>query len=71
MDAGIETPFRVTDDGILMMGQRLYVPNNKMVKQKVLQETHESKFAKTTLLVAQHKKRDRWICVEVRHVSTS
>jgi hypothetical protein len=58
MDAGIETPFRVTDDGLLMMRQRLYVPNNKMVKQKVLQEAYESKFAKTTLLVAQHEKRD-------------
>ena len=26
------------------MGQCLYVPNNEMVKRKVLQETHESKF---------------------------
>jgi len=71
MDAGIETLFRVTNDGILMMGQRLYVPNNKMVKQKVLQEAYESKFAKTTLLVAQHEKRDWWLCVQVRHLLTS
>jgi hypothetical protein len=42
-----------------------------MVKLKVLQEAYESKFAKTTLLVAQHEKRDWWLCVQVRHLLTS
>jgi hypothetical protein len=27
------------------MGQRLYMPNDKTVKQMVLQEAHESKFS--------------------------
>jgi hypothetical protein len=44
MDVGIETPFRVVDDGALMMGQRVYIPNNKMVKRMILQEANEFKF---------------------------
>jgi hypothetical protein len=44
MEAGIETPFQVADDGTLMMGQRLYVPDDEMVKQMVLREAHKSKF---------------------------
>ena len=37
--------FRVTNDGSLMMGQRLYVPNDETIKRMVLQEAHESKFS--------------------------
>jgi hypothetical protein len=37
--------FRVADDGSLMMGQRLYVPNDETVKWMVLQEAHESKLS--------------------------
>jgi len=44
MDVMIKTSFRVADDGTLIMGQCVYVPNNEMVKRKVLQETHDSKF---------------------------
>jgi hypothetical protein len=44
MDVRIKTSFRVADDGTLIMGQCVYVPNNEMVKRKVLQETHDSKF---------------------------
>ena len=40
----IKTPFRIADDGVLMMGQRVYVHDNGNVKQKILQEAHESKF---------------------------
>ena len=45
MEVGVETKFQVADDGSLMMGQRLYVPNDETVKQMVLQEAHESKFS--------------------------
>lgn len=44
IEGGIKTLFRVVDDGALMMGQCLYVPNEGMVKRMVLRETHESKF---------------------------
>lgn len=44
MDIEIETAFKVADDGTLIMGQHVYVPNNEMVKWKVLQTAHESKF---------------------------
>jgi len=45
VEVGVETQFRVADDGSLMMGQWLYVPNNKMVKRMVLREVHKSKFS--------------------------
>lgn len=45
MKAGEEMKFRVANDGSLMMGQRLYVPDDEIVKQIVLQEAHKSKFS--------------------------
>jgi hypothetical protein len=45
VEVGVETQFRVANDGSLMMGQWLYVPNNKMVKRMVLREVHKSKFS--------------------------
>jgi len=45
VEAGAEMKFRVADDGSLMMGQRLYVPNDETIKRMVLQEAHESKFS--------------------------
>ena len=43
--AGVEMKFRVAHDGSLMMGQRLYVPDDIIVKRMILQEAHESKFS--------------------------
>jgi hypothetical protein len=45
VEAGVEMKFQVVDDGSLMMGQRLYVPNDETVKRMVLQEAHKSKFS--------------------------
>jgi hypothetical protein len=45
VEAGVETKFQVADEGSLMMGQWLYVPNDETVKRIVLQEAHESKFS--------------------------
>ena len=42
---GKKTQFRVADDGSLMMGQWLYVPDDETVKHMVLWEAHESKFS--------------------------
>jgi len=39
-----ETLFRMGDDGIVMLGRCMYVPDNKALKQKLLREAHESKF---------------------------
>jgi len=44
LESGGETLFRMGDDGIMMLGRRMYVPDNKALKQKLLQEAHESKF---------------------------
>ena len=45
VEAGVEKRFRIANDGTLMMGQRLYVPNDAAIKRMVLQEAHESKFS--------------------------
>ena len=42
MEVGVEMKFQVADDGSLMMGQRLYIPNDETIKWLVLREAHES-----------------------------
>ena len=44
LELGGETLFRIGDDGIVMLGRRIYVLDNKAFKQKLLQVAHESKF---------------------------
>jgi len=44
LESGGETLFRMDDDGIVMLGRRMYVPDNKVLKQKLLRKAHESKF---------------------------
>jgi hypothetical protein len=39
-----ETLFRMGDNGIVMLGRRMYMPDDKALKQKLLREAHESKF---------------------------
>jgi len=41
---GVKLFFRMGDDGIMILEQRMYMPDNKTLKQKLLQEAHESKF---------------------------
>ncbi|XP_061978676.1 uncharacterized protein LOC133699456 [Populus nigra] len=36
LELGGETLFRMGDDGIVLLGQRMYVPDNKALKQKLL-----------------------------------
>jgi hypothetical protein len=43
LELGGETLFRMGDDGIVMLGRCMYVPDNKALKQKLLREAHESK----------------------------
>ena len=44
LESGGETLFRMGDDGIVMLGWCMYMPDNKALKQKLLREAHESKF---------------------------
>jgi hypothetical protein len=44
LESGGETLFRMGGDGIVMLGRRMYVPDNKALKKKLLREAHESKF---------------------------
>jgi hypothetical protein len=59
------------DDGIVMLGLRMYVPDNQALKQNLLREAHESKFTvhpgstkmyhEAALLVAKYEKRSGWL----------
>ena len=44
LESGGETLFRMGGDGIVMLGRRMYVPDNKALKKKLLREALESKF---------------------------
>jgi hypothetical protein len=33
LESGVETLFQKGDDGIVMLGRRMYVPDNKILKQ--------------------------------------
>jgi hypothetical protein len=39
-----ETLFQMGDNGIVMFGRHMFVPDNKDLKLKLLREAHESKF---------------------------
>jgi hypothetical protein len=38
LESGGETLFQMGDDGIMMLGRRMYVPDKKTLKQKLLRE---------------------------------
>ncbi|VVA38043.1 PREDICTED: retrotransposon, partial [Prunus dulcis] len=42
---GDRTDCSVRNDGALMVGNRLYVPNDEVLKREILEEAHESVFA--------------------------
>ena len=45
MRLGIETSFQIQKDGMVVLGRRMYLPDNQPLKREVLQEAHESRFA--------------------------
>jgi hypothetical protein len=42
---GQDSLFRVSNDGLVVMGKRIYLPNDEVLKGEVLKEAHESKLA--------------------------
>jgi len=42
---GQDSLFRVSKDGLIVMGKIIYLPDDKVLKGKVLKEAHESKLA--------------------------
>jgi hypothetical protein len=42
---GQDSLFRMSKDGLIVMGNRIYLPNDKVLKSEVLKEAHESKLA--------------------------
>jgi len=41
---GIKTSFQMLFDRLIAMGRRIYLPEDKILKDKVLREAHESRF---------------------------
>jgi hypothetical protein len=44
VESRAETPFQVLNDGMVVMGRRMYLPGDKVLKEEVLKEAHESRF---------------------------
>jgi hypothetical protein len=42
---GQDSLFRVSNDGLVVMGKRIYLPNDEVLKGEVLKEAHEFKLA--------------------------
>jgi len=40
---GIETLFRVLDDEMVLMGKRMYLPGDQVLKGELLKEAHETR----------------------------
>ena len=49
VNKGIETSFQMLSDGLIAMGRRIYLPEDKILKDEVLREAHESRFASTKM----------------------
>jgi hypothetical protein len=45
VELGVETHFQILNDGMIIMERRIYFPKDKIFKNKVLKEAHESRFA--------------------------
>ncbi|CAL9025507.1 unnamed protein product, partial [Prunus brigantina] len=45
VENGDRTDYSVRNDGALMVGTRLYVPNDQTLKREILEEAHSSAFA--------------------------
>jgi hypothetical protein len=45
VNKGIETSFQMLSDGLIAIGRRIYLPEDKTLKDEVLREAHESRFA--------------------------
>jgi len=44
VNKGIEISFQMLSDGLIVMGRRIYLPEDKTLKDEVLREAHESRF---------------------------
>jgi len=45
VNQGIEKAFQMLSGGLIAMGRQIYLPDHKTLKEEVLRETHESRFA--------------------------
>ena len=45
VNKGIETSFQMSSDGLIAIGRQIYLLKDKTLKDEVLREAHESRFA--------------------------
>jgi hypothetical protein len=45
VNQGIETTFQILSDGLIAMGRQIYLLEDKILKDEVLREAHESEFS--------------------------
>jgi hypothetical protein len=45
MEGSKDSLFIMTENGIVRMGNRVYLPDNRDLKEEILKEAHESKLA--------------------------
>ena len=45
VNKGIETSFQMLFNGLIVMGRQIYLPEDKILKDEILREAHESRFA--------------------------
>jgi hypothetical protein len=55
MKLGVEKPFRVLNDKVVAMDRRMYMPDDKALKEKVLREAHKSRFVVHLRSTKMHK----------------
>jgi hypothetical protein len=41
----MKTPFQILPEGLVAIGRQIYLPKDKTLKDEVLREAHESRFA--------------------------
>jgi len=41
--SGVETPYQILDDGMIVLERRMYLPNDETLKREILREAHESR----------------------------
>jgi hypothetical protein len=42
VNQGVKTTFQMLSDGLIAMGRRIFLPDDKTLKDEVLREAHES-----------------------------
>ena len=72
---GQDSLFRVSNDGLVVMGKRIYLPNDEVLKGEVLKEAHETKLVihpGSTKMYRDLKESYWWPkCIEISNITNN